>query len=183
VRARLALAVINPEIVLEISEGAIGAPMIAQRGSTGLDRIHQHGLDGFDQPFGPLVRSAVPGGDCRGLTLGRKTRAEQGFADIDIAKSCHNTLIAERRLQRRLLAGARFRQHRRIEFITKRFRTKPFQQRLMLETVWEAAPDIQTRTVDMHVQRLRTKLGDAGDLVETVRGFGYRLKSGQSRSA
>ena len=53
----------------------------------------------------------------------------------------------------------------------------------LLETVWEAAPDIQTRTVDMHVQRLRTKLGDAGDLIETVRGFGYRLKSGHSRSA
>jgi two-component system, OmpR family, phosphate regulon response regulator PhoB len=53
----------------------------------------------------------------------------------------------------------------------------------LLETVWEAAPDIQTRTVDMHVQRLRTKLGEAGDLLETVRGFGYRLKSGHSRSA
>jgi two-component system phosphate regulon response regulator PhoB len=53
----------------------------------------------------------------------------------------------------------------------------------LLETVWEAAPDIQTRTVDMHVQRLRTKLGEAGDLIETVRGFGYRLKSGHSRSA
>jgi two-component system phosphate regulon response regulator PhoB len=53
----------------------------------------------------------------------------------------------------------------------------------LLETVWEAAPDIQTRTVDMHVQRLRAKLGAAGDLIETVRGFGYRLKSGQSRSA
>jgi len=33
------------------------------------------------------------------------------------------------------------------------------------------------------VQRLRTKLGSAGDLVETVRGFGYRLRNGQSRSA
>ncbi|HET6680911.1 MAG TPA: response regulator [Gemmatimonadaceae bacterium] len=53
----------------------------------------------------------------------------------------------------------------------------------LLETVWEAAPDIQTRTVDMHVQRLRTKLGAAGDLVETVRGFGYRLRTGQSRIA
>jgi two-component system phosphate regulon response regulator PhoB len=51
----------------------------------------------------------------------------------------------------------------------------------LLETVWEAAPDIQTRTVDMHVQRLRTKLGEAGDLIETVRGFGYRLKSNQAR--
>jgi two-component system phosphate regulon response regulator PhoB len=46
----------------------------------------------------------------------------------------------------------------------------------LLEMVWEASPDIQTRTVDMHVQRLRTKLGAAGDLIETVRGFGYRLR-------
>lgn len=53
----------------------------------------------------------------------------------------------------------------------------------LLETVWEAAPDIQTRTVDMHIQRLRTKLGAAGDLIETVRGFGYRLQPGHSRSA
>jgi len=48
----------------------------------------------------------------------------------------------------------------------------------LLETVWEAAPDIQTRTVDMHVQRLRAKLGAAGELIETVRGFGYRLRAG-----
>ena len=45
----------------------------------------------------------------------------------------------------------------------------------LLETVWEAAPDIQTRTVDMHIQRLRAKLGPAGNLIETARGFGYRL--------
>jgi two-component system, OmpR family, phosphate regulon response regulator PhoB len=53
----------------------------------------------------------------------------------------------------------------------------------LLETVWEAAPDIQTRTVDMHIQRLRTKLGPAGELIETVRGFGYRVRPGHSRSA
>jgi two-component system, OmpR family, phosphate regulon response regulator PhoB len=51
----------------------------------------------------------------------------------------------------------------------------------LLETVWEAAPDIQTRTVDMHVQRLRTKLGMAGELIETVRGFGYRLRAATPR--
>jgi two-component system phosphate regulon response regulator PhoB len=45
----------------------------------------------------------------------------------------------------------------------------------LLETVWQAQPDIQTRTVDMHVQRLRQKLGPAGDAIETVRGAGYRL--------
>ena len=53
----------------------------------------------------------------------------------------------------------------------------------LLQTVWEAAPDIQTRTVDMHVQRLRAKLGVAGDLIETVRGFGYRVRAPQNRLA
>jgi two-component system phosphate regulon response regulator PhoB len=52
----------------------------------------------------------------------------------------------------------------------------------LLETVWEAQPDIQTRTVDMHVQRLRTKLGEHGKLIETVRGFGYRFR-GTERGA
>ena len=47
----------------------------------------------------------------------------------------------------------------------------------LLETVWEAQPDIQTRTVDMHVQRLRGKLRDVGDMIETIRGFGYRFRS------
>jgi len=46
----------------------------------------------------------------------------------------------------------------------------------LLESVWEAQPDIQTRTVDMHVQRLRAKLGRAGEMVETVRSFGYRFR-------
>lgn len=49
----------------------------------------------------------------------------------------------------------------------------------LLESVWEAHPEIQTRTVDMHVQRLRTKLGKHGDLIETVRGFGYRFRGGE----
>ena len=51
----------------------------------------------------------------------------------------------------------------------------------LLEIVWESAPDIQTRTVDMHVQRLRAKLGSSGEMIETVRGFGYRLRRGSDR--
>ena len=46
----------------------------------------------------------------------------------------------------------------------------------LLEAVWGAQPDIQTRTVDMHVQRLRSKLGEAAELIETVRAFGYRFR-------
>jgi len=46
----------------------------------------------------------------------------------------------------------------------------------LLESVWNANPEIQTRTVDMHVQRLRSKLGPEADLIETARGFGYRIR-------
>jgi two-component system, OmpR family, phosphate regulon response regulator PhoB len=51
----------------------------------------------------------------------------------------------------------------------------------LLETVWGAQPDIQTRTVDMHVQRLRAKLGTAGNGIETVRGVGYRFRQPEVR--
>ena len=50
----------------------------------------------------------------------------------------------------------------------------------LLESVWSAAPDIQTRTVDMHIQRLRVKLGESGDMIETVRGFGYLISADNS---
>jgi two-component system, OmpR family, phosphate regulon response regulator PhoB len=52
----------------------------------------------------------------------------------------------------------------------------------LLETVWQAHPDIQTRTVDMHVQRLRQKLGKVGDCIETVRGAGYRFRRREAHS-
>ena len=47
----------------------------------------------------------------------------------------------------------------------------------LLEDVWGYRPGVSTRTVDTHVKRLRDKLGDAGTLVETVRGMGYRLSA------
>jgi two-component system phosphate regulon response regulator PhoB len=45
----------------------------------------------------------------------------------------------------------------------------------LLDEVWEASPENNTRTVDTHVKRLREKLGLAGAYVETVRGIGYRF--------
>ena len=45
----------------------------------------------------------------------------------------------------------------------------------LLEDVWEYAPDVSSRTVDTHIKRLREKLLDYGDKVETVRGIGYRF--------
>jgi len=48
----------------------------------------------------------------------------------------------------------------------------------LLERVWGYSPDVETRTVDTHVKRLREKLGAGAAHIETVRGVGYRaLKS------
>jgi two-component system phosphate regulon response regulator PhoB len=45
----------------------------------------------------------------------------------------------------------------------------------ILADVWGVEPDIETRTVDTHVKRLREKIGSAGRYVQTVRGVGYRF--------
>jgi two-component system phosphate regulon response regulator PhoB len=46
----------------------------------------------------------------------------------------------------------------------------------LLEDVWDMDPNVNTRTVDKHVQRLRQKIGAGADLIETSRGIGYRFK-------
>jgi two-component system phosphate regulon response regulator PhoB len=45
----------------------------------------------------------------------------------------------------------------------------------LLNDVWGLNAAVTTRTVDTHVRRLREKLGDIGDYIETVRGIGYRF--------
>lgn len=47
----------------------------------------------------------------------------------------------------------------------------------LLDDVWGIQADINTRTVDTHVKRLREKLDSARDYIETVRGVGYRFVS------
>ncbi len=46
----------------------------------------------------------------------------------------------------------------------------------LLQRIWGYDERIQTRTLDTHVKRLREKLGEFGDCVETVRGVGYRFR-------
>ena len=45
----------------------------------------------------------------------------------------------------------------------------------LLVNVWNYDTEIETRTVDNHIGRLRSKLGPKGDFVKTVRGVGYKL--------
>ncbi len=46
----------------------------------------------------------------------------------------------------------------------------------LLSEVWGYGGEIETRTVDTHMKRLRAKLGPVGDWIQTVRGVGYRFR-------
>ena len=61
-----------------------------------------------------------------------------------------------------------------VTLLERRGRVQSREQ--LLRAAWDVQAKIETRTVDMHVQRLRAKLGAAGDHIETVRGFGYRFR-------
>lgn len=54
-----------------------------------------------------------------------------------------------------------------------------FSRAQLLEEVWGMSTEINTRTVDTHIKRLRTALGPYGEAVETVHGYGYRLRDPQ----
>lgn len=54
---------------------------------------------------------------------------------------------------------------------------KVFSREMLLLLVWEDEYQGETRTVDVHIGTLRSKLGSEGDRIKTVRGVGYRLET------
>jgi len=57
-------------------------------------------------------------------------------------------------------------------------RGKVFTRNQLLDNVWKDETFVIDRTVDVHIRSLRKKLGSAANLIETVRGVGYRLAMG-----
>lgn len=53
-----------------------------------------------------------------------------------------------------------------------------FSRERILNALWSAHEDPMTNVIDVYVARLRRKLGPAGEMIETVRGAGYRLRAG-----
>jgi len=147
------------------------------------DRIEglELGADDYlTKPFSPrelvlrvqsiLRRVAEPSPDSGGRIL------RAGPLSLDV--NSHETKIGEERVS---LTPTEFRLLQAL--LQRRGRTQS--RRQLLERAWdvesEAADRIHTRTVDMHIRRLRAKLGPAGKYVETVRGFGYRIKIPEGR--
>ena len=54
-------------------------------------------------------------------------------------------------------------------------RSKVMTREQLLDSVWKIDADIESRTVDVHIKTLRQKLETAGELIETIRGVGYKV--------
>ena len=94
--------------------------------------------------------------------------------------------IPEREPAVRILADARRVLHRgvpveltRLEFdLLLHLCTQPRRvhgRAVLMDRVWGASTVVDTRTVDVHVRRIRRKLGDGAAIIGTVRGVGYRV--------
>jgi two-component system phosphate regulon response regulator PhoB len=130
--------------------------------------------DYISKPFSPkelvlrvkaVLRRAAPGEGGRPRPR-RRLRAGPITLDVD----AHRVIVGQDEVQ---LTPTEF---RLLETLMER-RGRTQSRSALLEAVWDTTAEIETRTVDMHMGRLRSKLGEAGSRIETVRGFGYRFRA------
>lgn len=88
---------------------------------------------------------------------------------VEVKRDAHRVMVADQEVELTPL------EYRLLVVLLER-RGRVQSRRQILQAAWDTTADIETRTVDMHVARLRSKLGGAGEMIETVRGFGYRFR-------
>ena len=145
--------------------------MLTARGEES-DRIRglETGADDYvTKPFSPRELVARVGAVLRRVRPG--LAAEQlGYDDVEMDVAAHRV----RRSGKPVTLGP-------TEFrLLKHFLENPgrvFSRERLLDSVWSHDPDIDLRTVDVHVRRLRKALNDGGrkDIIRTVRSAGYSL--------
>jgi two-component system phosphate regulon response regulator PhoB len=91
--------------------------------------------------------------------------------DISIDRDRHDVTIQGRNIS---LTAIEF----RLLLALMENRGRTLSRGNILEVVWGYDTEVETRTVDTHLRRLREKLGPAAQQIQTVRGFGYRLDEG-----
>ncbi|HEY1549072.1 MAG TPA: response regulator transcription factor [Kofleriaceae bacterium] len=105
--------------------------------------------------------------DWKSATFGSDEVIKIGDLVIDLAG--YETKIGGRRIELT---------HQEFELLRylAQHRGRVFTRQALLERAWGYQYAGGTRTVDIHVRRLRSKLGGAGELIETVRNVGYKIR-------
>ena len=148
----------------------------------------------------PVVMATAKGAEydkIRGLDLGADYYLTKPFGVMELV-SCVKAVLrrcAPQKTPQLLIAGALtldperhivMADGARVELTLKEFELLrllllhpgvAFTREKLMERVWGTDYLGETRTVDMHVRTLRQKLGACGEMIETVRGVGYRLEA------
>lgn len=145
--------------------------MLTARGEEG-DRVRglETGADDYvTKPFSPRELVARVGAVLRRV---RPALAGErlSYADVEMDVAAHKVTRSERPVQ---LGPTEFR-------LLRHFLEHPgrvFSREKLLDSVWPHDPDIEARTVDVHIRRLRKALNEGGlvDVIRTVRSAGYSL--------
>jgi DNA-binding winged helix-turn-helix (wHTH) protein len=106
--------------------------------------------------------------------LSGSTAAVLDCAEVHIDKLAHSVTVAGKTVP---LARMEFRLLVALAEGGDRVQSR----QALLRAVWGNSSDCTTRRVDVQVTRIRQKLGDAGRLIQTVRGVGYRFASSPAR--
>jgi len=127
--------------------------------------------DYITKPFSPremLLRVKAVLGRAGGRGDGESSQ-EVSYKDIILNRSKHKVYYKDNELS---LTATEF--NMLLALITSKGNV--LSRDAMLNKAWGEDSYVTPRTVDTHMRRLREKLGEAGDYIETVRGVGYRLK-------
>ncbi|HID92821.1 MAG TPA: winged helix family transcriptional regulator, partial [bacterium (Candidatus Stahlbacteria)] len=65
----------------------------------------------------------------------------------------------------------------RLLEILARNKKRVFTRNQLLDRLWEGEKTVVDRTIDVHIARLRKKLGDLGNMIKSVPGIGYKMEA------
>ncbi|MBX7195405.1 MAG: response regulator transcription factor [Sandaracinaceae bacterium] len=151
---------------------AFDVPVIVVSGQTAeIDRVVTLSLGADDyvaKPFSPRELALRVRAVMRRAGLLTEPTSPIGTGPVELDPSNYRATVGGRRVDLTTLECELFR-----VLLLRRGRVQSRAE--LIEHVW-ASDDVDGRTVDTHIKRLRRKLGEAGRLIETVHGIGYRLR-------
>ena len=130
----------------------------------------QMGADDYvTKPFSPKVLLARIKAVLRRLSEKQHSDEVRTIGDLKIDTPKHKVIFKSKVID---LTTIEF---NILEFLS-RYPGRVFTRDQIMDGVWKDGKFIVDRAVDVHIRALRKKLGEAADLIETVRGVGYRFK-------